>query len=159
MNMTSQVSIKGEAKVRPACEEDIPTLWEIERGCFADPYPLPLLHSLLTLHAETFLVAENDGGMPIGYTVAAVRWQLVGHILSIAVVPSHQRRGIGKRLLQELLGKLWGIGVKEIRLEVRESSRAARHLYEKSGFKAIYVVERYYPDGENAIVMHLSAPA
>ena len=38
-------------------------------------------------------------------------------------------------------------------LEVRASNCAARALYEKLGFREIYVRRRYYGNGENAVIM------
>ena len=40
-----------------------------------------------------------------------------------------------------------------ILLEVRVSNAPAMTMYLKEGFKGIYVRPRYYPDGEDAVVM------
>jgi ribosomal protein S18 acetylase RimI-like enzyme len=57
------------------------------------------------------------------------------HILSVAVHPDFQARGIGLRLLQAGLEYLAGQHVPAVRLEVRPDNAAAIHLYGKLGFR------------------------
>jgi len=100
------------------------------------------------------LVAEA-GGAVAGFVVAAV----VGpeaEVESIAVAGEAQGLGIGTALLGGLIRELKLTGVKELRLEVRESNRTAVRLYEGAGFREIGRRAGYYrePD-EDAVVMGL----
>ena len=61
-------------------------------------------------------------------------------ILSIAVHPDAQGRGLGKLLMNQGLGYLREQGVSCIRLEVRPDNAPARHIYEKLGFRLVGVV-------------------
>ncbi|NLK07937.1 MAG: GNAT family N-acetyltransferase [Firmicutes bacterium] len=61
----------------------------------------------------------------------------VAQILSIAVHPCFRGLGIGQALLHEALSYLHGTQASFVKLEVRPSNISAKHLYEKSGFKAI----------------------
>jgi ribosomal-protein-alanine N-acetyltransferase len=71
-------------------------------------------------------------------------------ILNLAVDPPFRRRGVARRLMEQVLEAARGT----VFLEVRESNRPARNLYETLGFQVIGVRERYYADsGESAIVM------
>jgi ribosomal protein S18 acetylase RimI-like enzyme/glycosyltransferase involved in cell wall biosynthesis len=75
-------------------------------------------------------------------------------ILNLAVAPEHQRCNVATRLLQ------WEIESSRGRyfLEVRESNRAARKLYEKLGFAVIQKRPEYYSGpSEAAIVMSLQS--
>ncbi|VUT26144.1 MAG: putative N-acetyltransferase [Candidatus Methanolliviera sp. GoM_oil] len=70
-----------------------------------------------------------------------------GHIASIAVDPLHRRRGIGTRLVEEVLktcGRAWA--------EVRVSNKTAQAFYEVLGFIKIAVIPNYYRE-EDAHVM------
>ena len=59
------------------------------------------------------------------------------HILSIAVHPNFQGRGIGRKLLDAALASLRSRGAKCVRLEVRPHNTPARRLYESFGFKVV----------------------
>ncbi len=56
-------------------------------------------------------------------------------ILSVAVHPDYQGKGVGRKLLEAGLRYLRNKGVRAVRLEVRPDNAAARHLYEKAGFQ------------------------
>jgi ribosomal-protein-alanine N-acetyltransferase len=57
-----------------------------------------------------------------------------------------------------LLGLCRRWGMRDLFLEVRVSNRPAVSLYEGFGFSEMAVRARYYPDGEDARVMHLHLP-
>ena len=59
------------------------------------------------------------------------------HILSLAVHPDWQGRGLGRELLQRSLESLERRGARRVRLEVRPDNAAATRLYEKLGFVAV----------------------
>jgi ribosomal-protein-alanine N-acetyltransferase len=77
-------------------------------------------------------------------------------IENIAVAGQARRRGLGTRLVGEFLDAARAQGAKSVFLEVRESNRAARSLYEKWGFLESGRRPRYYPGPEeDAIVYHM----
>jgi len=76
-----------------------------------------------------------------------------GHVISIAVLPSHHRKGIGNALIRESTQAMMNYNAKEFYLEVRESNLAAINLYKKLGFKIAKTLKHYYADGEDAFVM------
>ena len=55
--------------------------------------------------------------------------------------------------MEDLLEEAKKRGVKRVFLEVRVSNSSAIMLYLTSGFRGLYARSRYYPDGEDAIVM------
>ncbi|ADL08872.1 GNAT family N-acetyltransferase [Thermosediminibacter oceani] len=58
-------------------------------------------------------------------------------LLSIAVSPKCQGRGIGQKLLQAGINYLSSLGIRRIKLEVRPDNAPAVRLYEKYGFKPV----------------------
>jgi aminoglycoside 6'-N-acetyltransferase I len=54
-------------------------------------------------------------------------------INEIAVTPSHQRRGIGRRLLHAMLAHAHELGCTEAWLGAEATNHAARRLYERAG--------------------------
>ena len=78
------------------------------------------------------------------------------HLLTIAVAESHQRRGLGARLLRQAMIIGLAGGAQTLLLEVRPSNVKALAMYRHFGFKQIGVRRGYYPaDGgrEDALVL------
>ena len=81
-------------------------------------------------------------------------------LATIAVHPSFRNRGMGRALLTKMIKTGLAERAESIWLEVRESNRTARTLYEKSGFEAVGKRRKYYSDNdEDAIVMSLALPS
>lgn len=80
----------------------------------------------------------------------------VADIMTVATALAAQGRGLGRRLLDELVSRARAGGAEAVLLEVRADNVAARRLYESSGFEVINVRRRYYqPGGVDALVMRL----
>ncbi|MCL5292731.1 MAG: GNAT family N-acetyltransferase [Actinobacteria bacterium] len=58
-------------------------------------------------------------------------------ILSIAVDPAYQGRGIGGKLTKAALDLLRASGIEKVMLEVREGNEAAYRIYTKFGFREV----------------------
>jgi [ribosomal protein S18]-alanine N-acetyltransferase len=101
------------------------------------------------------LVIEEAGVLQ-GFLVAQVvaeEWE----IENIAIAGRARRRGLGTHLLGAFLDQVKAEGATAIFLEVRESNRAARLLYEKWAFEEAGRRTRYYSEPEeDAIVYRLA---
>ena len=76
------------------------------------------------------------------------------HLLNLAVHPDHRKKGIAKRLLNEIIFGARGRNKSYIFLEVRTSNKEARLLYESQGFRHVSTWPEYYTDTrEDANVM------
>ena len=76
------------------------------------------------------------------------------HIGNIAVTKARQGLGMGKQMLEHLLGEASRREVGHATLEVRVSNARAIRLYRRYGFRPIALRKRYYSDnGEDAMVM------
>jgi len=73
-------------------------------------------------------------------------------ILTIGVAESWRGRGLGGRLLDELVSAAVREGAETVFLEVRSRSEGARALYEGRGFVPVGLRRRYYRD-DDALVM------
>ncbi len=83
-----------------------------------------------------------------------------GDIQTIAVAPVARGRGLGRTLMQALIGEARKRGAREVFLEVRADNPSAQRLYERLGFAEVGVRHGYYqPDNVDAIVMRLVIPA
>ena len=81
----------------------------------------------------------------------------VADLLAIAVAPTHQSQGVGRRLLEYAvdLATLAGqrVGVPEIRLTVAHTNARARRLFERCGFDVLDDSHGAYDGGQRAIRM------
>ena len=76
-----------------------------------------------------------------------------GHVVSIAVLDEHRRKGFGSVLVNEAVKCVKTIQCSELYLEVRCSNNDAVKLYEKLGFVIKQKLQTYYRDGEDAYLM------
>lgn len=75
-------------------------------------------------------------------------------ITNVAVLPSHRKKGIARKLLKQLLEEAKKQNLHRIYLEVRASNIAAVTLYEHAGFKEVGQRKNYYDNPrEDAILM------
>ena len=139
----------AKQNIRTVTLDDIDAISRLEEASFKDPYPSYFLSELARDNPETFLVLTVNNEI-LGYGVVD-HWEDHDHLISIAVRPDSRRKGFGEALLVELEKRL----SKErlLRLEVRHSNLTAIHLYSERGFTKTGLVEGYYGDGENAIIM------
>jgi [ribosomal protein S18]-alanine N-acetyltransferase len=75
-------------------------------------------------------------------------------VQTMAVAPDRQGRGIGARLLVELLEEAARRRQRVVSLEVRAGNAVAQRLYTRHGFARTGVRRGYYqPGGEDAVLM------
>ena len=137
--------------IREFKRPDIKRVLEIETEAFNDPYPPSILIDIYNLGAG-FLVAQYDN-IVVGYIIFWIRYEDEGHIISLAVDEKYRKKDIGKELVNYAVNIFEKCNVREIKLEVRISNKGARKFYIKMGFEEKKVLENYYEDGEDAVIM------
>jgi len=146
---------------------DLEWVMHINRVCLPENYTEFFFMDLYQRFPETFIVAEEDGEV-VGYVMCRIEtgvpsFKLLGitrkgHVISIAVLPQHQREGIGYELMRDAMRSMVNYKAKECYLEVRGSNVPAVNLYKKMGFEITRTVRGYYADGEDAYVMARNLP-
>jgi tRNA threonylcarbamoyl adenosine modification protein YeaZ/ribosomal-protein-alanine acetyltransferase len=100
----------------------------------------------------------TDGGQTgkvVGFSVASLMPPRA-ELEIIAVDAQFQRRGLARKLFEELAGKLGLAGVREVILEVRASNQPALGLYRQLGFVETGRRPRYYQaPADDAVLMRL----
>ena len=144
-------------RLREFRPEDLDRVIFINRTCLPENYSRYFFISIHKAFPDLFLVAECDGEV-VGYIMCRIEKSFFrppkGHVISIAVLPEHRRKGIGTAMLKEALARMSErYGVSECYLEVRVSNTPAISLYENLGFRRTDTIPKYYGDGEDAYVM------
>jgi ribosomal-protein-alanine N-acetyltransferase len=134
----------------------------INRVCLPENYTDYFFIELHQKFPETFIVAEENGEV-VGYIMCRIELGLSnfgfggllkkGHIVSVAVMHQHRRKGIGKALVAQALENMRIYNAKQCFLEVRVTNTPAIELYKKLGFEITRTIHGYYSDGEDAYVM------
>jgi len=117
--------------------------------------PLALATLLREAQVDGIVLLARHGG-PTGAVVGFASARLLHdevHVIRMAVDDAHRRQGIATCLLDALLGWADGVGAVAVLLEVRAGNDAARSLYAAAGFAADGLRPRYYPDGEDALLL------
>jgi len=128
---------------------DIPALMALEKHAVtASHWSKEQYERLFSGNVPTRVarVIEEDGVVD-GFLVARAvgnEWE----IENIAIAGPARRRGLGSRLLGEFLDLARERGAESVFLEVRESNRAARALYEKWAFVEAGRRSGYYREPE-----------
>jgi len=159
-----QVILKqmGDCILRRCELSDIIPVMEINLRTLPEHYSDYFYESLLEELPEAFIVAEISGKI-IGYIMCKMEhgfsnfrklgFVKKGHVVSIAVLDEHRRKGFGSVLVNEAINGVKNIQCSELYLEVRCSNNDAVRLYEKLGFSITQRLKAYYRDGEDAYVM------
>ena len=152
----------GDCILRRCELGDIIPVMEINLRTLPEHYSDYFYESLLEELPEAFIVAEISSKI-IGYIMCKIEhgfsnfkklgFVKKGHIVSIAVIDEHRRKGFGSVLVDEAIKGVKTVQCSELYLEVRCSNNDAVRLYEKLGFSIIQRLKAYYRDGEDAYVM------
>ncbi len=141
-------------RFEPLNEGHIPAILEIEKEANTAPWSERSFRNELDNQHRIFLVALLAGHV-VGYGGV---WLIIdeSHVTTVAVALEHRRKGIARRLMNDLLIRSKDDGMICSTLEVRAGNEAAIKLYEEMGFRETARRKRYYPDNsEDAVVMWL----
>lgn len=142
----------AQLELAPFAESDLDEVLAVEQAVFSDPWPRQFFLDEIR-HPGSLAAVVRHRGILAGYLLA---WRLESemHLGNLAVATGHQRRGIGRFLIDWLVRQADAGGQERITLEVRASNFAAQELYRRFDFRAVALRRGYYQDtGEDALVM------
>jgi len=145
--------MRSDVVVRPMTVEDLDGVMSVEFDSFLTPWSRTAFEEELTQNRlARYLVAEQDGTV-IGY---AGTWLVINeaHVTNVAVSGHRRREGIGRLLMEKLMGLSKDSGMESMTLEVRVTNEAARHLYQQMGFLESGIRKNYYSETkEDALIL------
>ena len=139
---------------RATGDPDVDAVAALEAASFTNPWTRQMLADELARNEFARLYVLRLPGIPVAGFCAC--WIVVDelHINTIAVAAEHRGRGLGSALMRHIMQDVTEQGVIRATLEVRESNRAARQLYESLGFVAAGVRHGYYTEPpEDALIL------
>ena len=166
--------------LRPMARSDLRQVRRIERAAYQDAWPRTTFEQELRNGLAHYFVALElppedaaPSGPPRGALATLRRLLGLGgagdrvlgfagvwftadqlHLVTIAVAPDFQRRGVARRMLLHCFALAEDAAARTIALEVRPSNQHAIRLYELFGFRRAGRRARYYANnGEDALVM------
>jgi len=140
--------------LRTMIESDLDQVMAIEQRIY--PFPWTRINFADSIASGYDMPVLEIAG-PIAAYAVVMRGPDEVHLLNLSVDQPHQGRGLGRRLLEQLLDDAKMRGAWSMLLEVRPSNTSAIRLYRSMNFETIGVRRRYYPSWgrsrEDAIVM------
>ena len=132
--------------------DDISQVAEIERQIFSIPWSEKAFRNSMESDNTIYIVAKENNNV-VGYAGRYLSFE-EGNITNVAVNPLSRRKGIGEKIVRDILNRAYEKGVRDVFLEVRETNSVAIALYEKIGFKEEGIRKNFYDKPrENALIM------
>lgn len=133
-------------------KKDLIHVCEIENHTFSKPWTFEDFKKSLENDSNIYIVAQSDKDI-VGYCGL---WGVAGEgqINNVAVNENFRNRGIGFKMLSELISMGRNKGLSSYTLEVRISNIYAIRLYRKLGFVEAGVRKSFYDSPkEDALIM------
>ncbi|MFZ0295677.1 MAG: N-acetyltransferase [Candidatus Sulfotelmatobacter sp.] len=165
--------------IRDFQPSDFDSLWNIDQTCF--PAGISYTRAELRLYMrrrasftlvavseesgespDSPSVAKKDARLPravlsgaavAGFIVAEAGARARGHIITIDVIPSARRAGVGSLLLRAAEDRLISVECRSVELETAVDNLSAISFYKRHGFSVIKTFPRYYSNGVDALVL------
>jgi ribosomal protein S18 acetylase RimI-like enzyme len=130
---------------------DLNDLHALEHDCFNhDAWSLLDLVGVLTLPSTSRLKAIA-GDQMVGFIAGDIRKdEDLGWITTVGVLHEYRRMGLGKALMN---ASERDMKMGRVCLCVRKSNQPAITMYRSLGYHSVDVWQKYYEDGEDAMVM------
>jgi ribosomal-protein-alanine N-acetyltransferase len=134
---------------------DVNECWRLDQRCFSDgeAYDRETIRYLLSHAQSVCYKAVSPTHEMLAFVIGMIEPDSTGHVVALAVAPSHRRVGLGRRLMFEVEEGFLRRGIASVRLEVRTTNVVAQKLYLALDYKTIRRMPRYYTSGDDGFVM------
>ena len=141
----SAVLESSETSYRLMELSDLDSIMSIEDLAYPFPWSQAIFRDCIKAGYHCW-VAELDNTV-VGYAVFINAVQEC-HLLNLCVNPKLQGRGLGRKLLSNVLDNAKEYNASCVFLEVRPSNMHAIALYESEGFNEVGIRKQYYPSDQ-----------
>ena len=131
---------------------DLDSIADLLESKFDDFWNYNILKEELQADNSKYIVAKNSiTGKILGF--AGIKIILDdAEIMNIVTRKDFRNLGIGSKLLSYLIDICTSLNLNSIFLEVHENNKIAQNLYNKYGFKNIYLRKNYYNNNAGIIM-------
>ena len=136
--------------------EDLKSLVEIEKACFAVPWEETLIAADLGGRGNSTYLKASFKDVVVGYGVLGQN-DGSAHLMNIAVLPAYRRHGVALQMMAAFDILACELLCRRMYLEVRASNTGARAFY-AVGFIYSSRIKGYYRDGEDALTLIARLP-
>jgi len=155
MKLFARLFARGEPTLSPASVRDVAAVAALHGASFRRGWSEEEVETLL-LDRHVIADRADRNGKLAGFIISRLAAD-EAEILSVAVAPSAQGRGLAGKLLALHLRRLAGLGARAVFLEVDEHNAPAIRLYARAGFREVARRPNYYPSATggaaNALVL------
>lgn len=131
--------------------EFVSQIAQIEKQCFDTPWSeKSLLEEIENANSKFYVLIDNEKVVGYGSFHKVADF---AEIMNIAVDKNFRGKGYSNLILNKMLSEAKKLNLTEIQLEVKSINYVAISLYEKYGFAIVGKRAKYYPDGNDAILM------
>ena len=145
--------------IRDFKPDDFEILWRIDQECFPPgiSYSRPELKAYIQ-HRGSFTLVATDSSDKIRGFIVAYKGP-VGHVVTIDVIATARRSGVGSLLLRAAEDRLQAAGSRAVGLETAVDNTAALSFYKRLGYNVVRTWPGYYSNGLDALVLRKELPA
>ena len=150
-------------RIRDFSPEDFKKLWKIDQQCFPPgiAYSRTELRNYIGGRGAFTLVATVEDGATSksekrglkGFLVAEAHAGRSGHIITIDVLPTARRSGMGSALMKTAEERLQAARCTEVLLETAVDNLPALTFYKRHGYELVKTIPRYYQNSVDAFHM------
>jgi len=128
--------------VRQGTSVDLEDIYNLNIRAFPEAWSRQGLADALDMGLDFRTLRDRDNQLVAYYLGQDVADEV--HILQLAVTETFRCRGIGRRIIHQILSGKSRAGMRKALLEVRADNRLAQHLYSKLGFSVSGIRKDYY---------------
>ena len=132
----------AEEQFRLMVDADLDAVIAIEEEVYPYPWTRGIFYDCLHIGYLCRVLEKN--GKIVAYSIMSVA-VAESHLLTLVVAVDEQRKGYGKKMLNEMIQQAVSDNANTMYLEVRTSNKAAIQLYYQRGFNELGVRNNYYP--------------
>ncbi|MBC8230055.1 ribosomal protein S18-alanine N-acetyltransferase [bacterium] len=148
-------SQKQIISIKEAKATDVPAIYKLSL-CFSGAtkgWTQSEIEEIIENRQCYYVLTSERNGEIIGYALARFAWGKL-HLMDIVVKEEMRLRGVGKKMMKQLIDFAKSKELSEVYLEVRASNIPAVKLYQSLSFKNRFIFRGLY-DGEDGIAMYL----
>jgi ribosomal-protein-alanine N-acetyltransferase len=132
----------AEEQFRLMVDTDLDAVIAIEEKVYPYPWTRGIFYDCLRIGYLCRVLEKN--GKLVAYSIMSVA-VAESHLLTLVVAVDEQKKGYGKKMLNEMIQQAVSDNANTMYLEVRTSNKAAIQLYHQRGFNELGVRNNYYP--------------